>query len=954
MAKRTGKKAFEIVYEPTPSPIPSGAYTRLSAFTKTPLFAQYIHHLLEYCLIFCDSTPTVSIARIETFLRTTLHLMILAVLDDSDNTESSPSFSIFALTKARETSFGDINIVGLLQKLSAVPQFQSCVPQIRYLVIGFREKNPDAYAEATKSLVFPFETAHADPDVSSGDKELKKKQALERQARVMAQFQEQQKNFINAQADIDWGVDDISENEEESGSHETRAWKYPSGNCILCQEETNDNRLYGTFALMLNSRILRKTVQQDRDYFAEALATPDSLDHSADEIRPFGVAGQNVEQVRKLDPSGGEIIAERRGISKGFPPQYTVEGPVTVGCGHIMHYSCFNEYYTGIRRRHNQQIARNHPERIKHKEFVCPLCKALGNAFLPIIWRPKEPAQPNVLKPAESFEDHLKTTLPWSISRFNNHNLIDGSESLRSSGFVDTLSDFVSQNFTPALAASMEDWLKPSSADLVFPPFGSRRDSDSSESPTDTTPKELFDVYKRLRDTMRVNKIQSQFDDTISPMSSDLTRVDALIRTLGLSISAVEIGQRGVPASFSKTLLDSISHQTISLLRVLSETVFSYISVGALQKYGQNVTMNEIRSMQDRQLCQLFFGHPGLSGMRTDAHRTPPLLMQDAFCFLAESSLSLIPHMKFDLMHIMRLCYIAEIIKCVLSIVIEPRVFLEKLSLESILQTGQLEMPGWASAAQPYIFLDQNDRDYADLSSVLQLLAFVCSHYDRSLQASNDTAKYLLLATERSPRAVLKTLRIMIEQYSLVFLRKATILLHSSYGVEFPDVPVEFADLPEFSRVSILLDMPALNELFNQATANYEGNVTPQLIAGWIEHYNEKPLHDVRDYIWLPHPAIPELIGLPKHYDVLLDECTKRRCPTTGKAINDPAICLFCAPYLDDHGEPDRGLRHGRRLMLNQKRYDRLFRDAWLSHGIPSIISRQLEGDINPGGWETL
>lgn len=59
------------------------------------------------------------------------------------------------------------------------------------------------------------------------------------------------------------------------------------------------------------------------------------------------------------------------------------------------------------------------------------------------------------------------------------------------------------------------------------------------------------------------------------------------------------------------------------------------------------------------------------------------------------------------------------------------------------------------------------------------------------------------------------------------------------------------------------------------------------------------------------------------------------------------------APYIDRYGEVDVGLRHGRLLYLNQKRYDSL-RNIWLSHGIPSFISRKLEADINNGGWETI
>jgi len=60
------------------------------------------------------------------------------------------------------------------------------------------------------------------------------------------------------------------------------------------------------------------------------------------------------------------------------------------------------------------------------------------------------------------------------------------------------------------------------------------------------------------------------------------------------------------------------------------------------------------------------------------------------------------------------------------------------------------------------------------------------------------------------------------------------------------------------------------------------------------------------------------------------------------------------APYLDKHGETDATLRRHHQLFLNQKRYDKLYRDVWLGHGVPSTIARRLEGDTNNGGWETL
>lgn len=48
------------------------------------------------------------------------------------------------------------------------------------------------------------------------------------------------------------------------------------------------------------------------------------------------------------------------------------------------------------------------------------------------------------------------------------------------------------------------------------------------------------------------------------------------------------------------------------------------------------------------------------------------------------------------------------------------------------------------------------------------------------------------------------------------------------------------------------------------------------------------------------------------------------------------------------------GLRYGRQLFLNQKRYDSTLRNLWLSHGVPTFIARKLEADINNGGWDTV
>jgi E3 ubiquitin-protein ligase UBR1 len=50
------------------------------------------------------------------------------------------------------------------------------------------------------------------------------------------------------------------------------------------------------------------------------------------------------------------------------------------------------------------------------------------------------------------------------------------------------------------------------------------------------------------------------------------------------------------------------------------------------------------------------------------------------------------------------------------------------------------------------------------------------------------------------------------------------------------------------------------------------------------------------------HPGIFELVGLPKNYGAVIELCTRRRCPTTGRDLSDPMICLFCGEVFCGQG----------------------------------------------------
>ena len=420
IAKRTGQAIAEIVFEPKLRPIESGAFIGLSAFTKTGIFAQIIYYALLYPLKTEEFTPSVPMTRVDAFLQVVLHLVLIAVSEDKTNEEdmseeSLQSFVYIALTSTGRSNFlpdapASRTIAAVLELLSQKEALKACHPKIALVLKRMRQKRPRNFEIAFTKLgldVDRINTASPANNVGVEDREKKKQAALQRQAKVMAQFQQQQKSFLDLQGDFDWGESDMIDDTMEEGADQKDYWQFPSGTCILCQEETKDGRLYGTFALMTKSSVLRQTDFKDPEFIREVIKSPTSLDHSAEKIRPYGVSGENREEIHKITAVGREIVTERQFIGKGFPSESTRPGPVSVGCGHIMHYKCFEQYYEASNRRHQHQIARHHPEELQLNEFVCPLCKALGNAFLPIIWAPKEEIYPGPLQTKSDFKSWI-------------------------------------------------------------------------------------------------------------------------------------------------------------------------------------------------------------------------------------------------------------------------------------------------------------------------------------------------------------------------------------------------------------------------------------------------------------------------------------------------------------------------------------------------------------------
>jgi E3 ubiquitin-protein ligase UBR1 len=957
---------------------------------------------------------------VESFLQIILQLALIAALEDGCGEDQgltdSPSFIQNALNLGfQDDSAAASSVVKILHRIWLIDEFSACRSKIRHLLRLFNQKHPRDFARATQSLDFPsgrFDTAS--PANYESELEAKKKQAVERKAKVMAQFQQQQQNFMD-KSGFDWDDEELASPDAElPASTEMRMWKYPSGLCIQCREDTTDSRLYGTFAMITDGHILRETPSEDPDFVNELSSMPDDLDRSIDHQRPFGVAGSNREHVSQMTGTGEEIKVERQGLSKGWPLAYTKKGPLTTSCGHIMHFACYENYYQSVYRRHSQQVARNHPERVALKEFVCPLCKALANAFLPIVWKSTDQAYPGSLETQTSFAEFLD----MDLQHLRHTSSPDDDSIARQAMHVhrDTLSTFSNSALTPAIEMAQ-------TGDLTLSPTTSAW----AERPELAPFTELTSVYLRLKDPLAI--IARTTQSTMYPAGSSVNHFSLLLDSLSNTIAAVEVAYRGREAEFGTSLLSAIPQQTLSHLQILSSSVRSYSATCSLTIRGTiEEQYGDVYAVLYRQLFAESLGRDDVDVDLTE-NITVPLLRTDAFSFLTRATMVLCPLKGVDLRHILRLSLTAELLRVLLHYSLNPTGLLQAASRPPSARSVSPTNTDLHALEQALLWIE-GQLALADREDVAHMRQF--DTFKTSLDAAGAAVLLNLLRT-----------------YALAFMRKTALFFHVAHGVDLPTTAGSEASLPELDRLLHFMQLPSVTEILMEFSEFSPTRRLRSFAAEWISDWGaygdrnpenqhlpgpHKPAFGIR----LLHPAPLELIGLPKYYDVLIELSSRKKCPTTGKELTDPALCLFCgeifcsqtvccmtrqhrggcnahvekcsspigmflfvrkchvvllhvvkdpkmlehdrermgrgmpalppgsltlshgsffpAPYMTRHGETDSGLRSKQVLMLSQKRYDRLLRDAWLmvNGSVWSGIARKLEGEVNAGGWETL
>jgi E3 ubiquitin-protein ligase UBR1 len=396
-------------------------------------------------------------------------------------------------------------------------------------------------------------------------------------------------------------------------------------------------------------------------------------------------------------------------------------------------------------------------------------------------------------------------------------------------------------------------------------------------------------AYKRLRDTIQLNDLPTRHLDESVEDSEALSSSDTLVQVVGYSISAVEIQQRGVESQSGMTFLEKVPEQSLTHLRILSETTSSYISIGSHQTGPDDRISTEVRKESERQHCQLFMSRyfgTGTPYARRPLDIYPPLLSVDPFVFLVECAYGLVPTQQADIAHVLRLCYLAEIVKVVFHM------------------GRNIPIEKWAGNLKNRQTQDPAMNNFADF-------ALEITKYSIEFQAeaiSSQTGDEQNLGFQQPGVDSLEGWYTFSKKYALTFLRKCLLFLNVKYGVAFDSHPSPNPDADELDRLTECLCVPNFDEMCASLTSNSTTcgwpDSTAALVSGWIKHQVLWPRNfpGMSASAMVSHPGIFELIGLPATYDTLIEEASRRKCPTTGKDLTDPVICLFCGDLFCSQG----------------------------------------------------
>ncbi|KAF8761646.1 putative zinc finger in N-recognin (UBR box) [Rhizoctonia solani] len=351
------KNPGQAIIEPRPLGLESGPYVGLTNLWERETLLRIVYFSLWGMVGILERAGPTPPPSADAVLDQSLHLIMLGIVEQP----------VRWARLAAETKISDPEtnneqtLIELLCSLENKERFKPLEARVGWCLDKFMAHIPEAI-QAHRVV--------KEDTVSAEDRERAKKAAARaRQDAIMKQFAAAQKTFLETNS-----FDGESDEDEDEDLPAPENGGGGFGSCIVCQEELRagaGQRPFGALCFVQPSRMVRVVRRLGGKVLEESLQAPISLDRPSEEP--------------KADHKGKGKASDRpAGILEGWTNTDTKFGLVAQACGHMMHHECFSIYSQSVEQRHAQQNTRNHAENTGRMEYICPLCKSLGNALVPV------------------------------------------------------------------------------------------------------------------------------------------------------------------------------------------------------------------------------------------------------------------------------------------------------------------------------------------------------------------------------------------------------------------------------------------------------------------------------------------------------------------------------------------------------------------------------------------
>lgn len=897
---------IDVVIEPAhASPGRAGIYHSLGRFTSSQYFVKFLVTCLRYVLLEGSR-------KLDALLDTLLHVVHTCASEQWNELRADSSFCQSAVG----TEVGLLlSLASTLYTLLLQEEVKEHHAKVRAIFSCLHLSVDNFYLRLERQIPnFDLHLLHAPcNNMVENDSERKKRLATRRQEKLMAKFKKQQALFLQ-QNDL---VDDCSDTEMEDADED--GWKFPTSHCILCQDTAKDAGPFGLIVHVSRSSEFREIPFEDDYWLMKAFSGNANLDRDENHTYPEAMTQAFKDFMKNVE--------EDSVIGPGFKTDGNVSSKlVSLTCGHGMHFNCYIQFLASNRSRSNH-ITRNTPDNIEHREFLCPLCKALNNMFVPILWTANSRSLKDFLLPPPS-----------------NLNAFDGllRNNLHDKNWFHA--------FCKAASNDLQEYaiLTNVARDII---------GQDSESLTSSGQQQFRILLSNMFQILSL----LTFPQIFKADSSNI-----LVNT----IKATEISLRGIRDT-SGLVYHQISNNALINLRALNE-----FRITSLMMKTSNWVKNSYQKPDTH--VKILANLLTLSAENFDKS-----ILQHDFLEILVNVFPM-PSAGYSFHEILRVCFIGHVIQTlnILTTKIEEKSFFknDKISIldipfsemiapddactvlhlfKSLLDPGSLGRLSSAISSEilGYVLYSMLLKSVTPFLRQATIFAFVNCHFDSGPNEEIESSIFeadKLCATLKLP-TLSESLRSFCNyssDSSLESRRFRSFLAHLHHEKD-ANTSIEKRTSLEYPGVILLLRLPVrLDDFFTQyyylekfdfphlsienpAVCMFCGDVCDlqRTTLGSRDgqcttHYTKKCQNSVGIFL------------LPKDRSILL--------------LNKNGGSFHAIPYIDLHFEVAGDNKKTRAVYLLQERYDEFVRSLWLQHNIPNYIVRRLDGVIDAGGWETL